>query len=698
MAVTSTTSYSANVTFQLSSGDGTKTVYVWFKDAAGNVSGSASDQITLATSSASLVGTWGVGVLRHSNDGTWLSRIAKPTFNSDGTGSSTLQENNNGTIQSRSDTFTYTWSLNSDGSLTVTMNFADGSTSTGRRVISDDGKVMIWDWTDQSDNQRLQVAVKLDTTKTYTSADLQGDYYALGYRYKSSDGTYRGSSGISSFDGSGSRSTSGTDNINGTLSTFSNTKTYSVNSDGKYSIDSDPNGYLLGNGIMGIDSHVNTSDVWSIGGLLKKQDKTYSTADLAGTWALTGFGDDQGTSFHAEFGSITCDNSGNCTSNEKFRSSDGSVGYETNTFSISVASDGSFGGSLAAGAPSYAGAIGNNGNTIVINDSFDQTDLNGRFIGVAVLCSSCSNLVPVSGWSKYLGNPVFSSSGSGAWDDPLRGGSVLMDQDEQSNKYKMWYVGGATANDEGMSIGYATSSDGINWVPYSNNPVMTHGNTWDINGFSGIHVIKDGSTYKLWYEGIDNNGVNRIGYATSSDGINWTPYQNNPVLSPGVNGSWDDEDVGDPWIIKEGSTYMMWYWGDDQQTDTDQIGLATSADGITWQRSGNNPVLSPTPAILWENGEGVGSPTVIKNASGYKMAYHAGDQSGTSRIGFATSSDGVTWNKNNDNPILDIGTGNDWDSVSLFPSSLIDDSIYLKLWYLGTDTSGTLKVGLAVNQ
>ena len=48
-SVTSTTSYSASVSFTLSSGDGTKTVYVWFKDAAGNVSTSASDSITLST-------------------------------------------------------------------------------------------------------------------------------------------------------------------------------------------------------------------------------------------------------------------------------------------------------------------------------------------------------------------------------------------------------------------------------------------------------------------------------------------------------------------------------------------------------------------------------------------------------------------------------------------------------------------------
>ena len=48
-AVASTASYSANVSFTLSSGDGLKTVYVWYKDEVGNVSGVTSDTITLDT-------------------------------------------------------------------------------------------------------------------------------------------------------------------------------------------------------------------------------------------------------------------------------------------------------------------------------------------------------------------------------------------------------------------------------------------------------------------------------------------------------------------------------------------------------------------------------------------------------------------------------------------------------------------------
>jgi hypothetical protein len=47
--VTSTIPYSADVPFILSSGDGTKTIYVWFKDNAGNVSAPATASITLDT-------------------------------------------------------------------------------------------------------------------------------------------------------------------------------------------------------------------------------------------------------------------------------------------------------------------------------------------------------------------------------------------------------------------------------------------------------------------------------------------------------------------------------------------------------------------------------------------------------------------------------------------------------------------------
>ncbi len=47
VAVTATTSFSANVPFTLPAGNGKKTVYAWYKDGAGNVSARISDSIRL---------------------------------------------------------------------------------------------------------------------------------------------------------------------------------------------------------------------------------------------------------------------------------------------------------------------------------------------------------------------------------------------------------------------------------------------------------------------------------------------------------------------------------------------------------------------------------------------------------------------------------------------------------------------------
>jgi hypothetical protein len=67
-SVTSATSYSGNVSFTLSSANEDKTVYVWFKDAAGNVSTSANDVITYSVTYTSGNLEW-QGATAVENDG-----------------------------------------------------------------------------------------------------------------------------------------------------------------------------------------------------------------------------------------------------------------------------------------------------------------------------------------------------------------------------------------------------------------------------------------------------------------------------------------------------------------------------------------------------------------------------------------------------------------------------------------------------
>ena len=327
--------------------------------------------------STSLVGKWGLTSLDHRNDGTWRSKRGMVTFNSDGTGTDTYYSNDSGVVDSGTQNFTYSIASNQDGSFTLTTY--SSKTETHKIVFSDDGTMFIGDGTaDNADTteQKLKVAIKMDTSKTYTNADLSGDYYTMGYEYNSTytappngNGTHMAISSITNFDGIGNYTYYGTANSDGTIwydSGCGGSSTYSINSDGSVSIGGCSGGigdFGYENGKVFIGAVPQSTDQWVSYVSLKKGDTTYSTAGAAGTWAIAGFGDSNGTSFNADFGTITCDSSGNCTYSFK-NQTDGSITYPSGSFTISVSSDGSMTTSLTSGAPSYAAAVGNNGNTL----------------------------------------------------------------------------------------------------------------------------------------------------------------------------------------------------------------------------------------------------------------------------------------------------------------------------------------------
>ena len=91
----------------------------------------------------------------------------------------------------------------------------------------------------------------------------------------------------------------------------------------------------------------------------------------------------------------------------------------------------------------------------------------------------------------------------------------------------------------------------------------------------------------MWYAGLDGTHWN-IGYATSANGIDWTRYAENPVIQVGDIGTWDDEVVGPGPVLYDGETYKMWFLG--VNGSMIQTGYATSSDGINWTKN-ETPVL-----------------------------------------------------------------------------------------------------------
>lgn len=195
-------------------------------------------------------------------------------------------------------------------------------------------------------------------------------------------------------------------------------------------------------------------------------------------------------------------------------------------------------------------------------------------------------------WKRYPSNPVLSPT-KNSWDSMLTGyASVLKDEDG----YKLHYTGQRTAKDH--QIGLATSFDGKSWQKCKINPILKPGapGSWDDWVVWCPMVWKEGSTYHMLYSGADTANIKQVGYAYSSDGINWTKHNNNPVFNE--PNPWAHNKTEGWGIIKADDTYHMYYCslgGSDRR----QIGLATSTDLVSWTAYQNTPIFATGCGYNW---------------------------------------------------------------------------------------------------
>ena len=288
-------------------------------------------------------------------------------------------------------------------------------------------------------------------------------------------------------------------------------------------------------------------------------------------------------------------------------------------------------------------------------------------------------------WLKYVNNPVMGCGSAGTWDrgQNLFPGSVIQD----GAGLKMYYTG---MDGTSMRIGLATSLDGIIWTKHASNPLIGLGTSgsWESSHVYGPCVMKDGSVYKMWYIGT-NGSNNRIGYATSTDGISWTKYAGNPVFDHGGTGAWDRGDVGYPTVLNETGVFKMWYSGG-ASVYAWSIGYATSTDGINWTKYAGNPVL--VPGASWDSAQT--TTQKVLNVSGeYRMWYggHNGDSKW--KIGYANSTDGTSWKKYAYNPVLSNVAA--WEATCVFMPAVIFNGSAYRMWYTGMSAPGVMGIGYA---
>jgi hypothetical protein len=163
------------------------------------------------------------------------------------------------------------------------------------------------------------------------------------------------------------------------------------------------------------------------------------------------------------------------------------------------------------------------------------------------------------------------------------------------------------------------------------------------------------------------------------------------VLGPNKSSGWE-EDVNRPVVIKQGRLYRMWYTG--QARGKSWIGYATSSDGKTWKRASDKPVLSPEKP--WEK-VAVMCPHVIydEKAKLYRMWYSGGEQYEPNAIGYATSPDGLKWSKHEKNPIFRPEPNNAWEKDRVTGCQVVRQGDWHLMFYIGFEDKHRARIGLA---
>jgi predicted GH43/DUF377 family glycosyl hydrolase len=213
---------------------------------------------------------------------------------------------------------------------------------------------------------------------------------------------------------------------------------------------------------------------------------------------------------------------------------------------------------------------------------------------------------------------------------------------------------------------------------------------WDGQAVQKAAVLNDGGVYKMWFDGQNLFSEVQVGYATSNDGLAWDKYLSNPVLSP-VPNTWESRGGEiSPFVLIEGGVYKMWYENSDGGVR--QTGYATSTNGIDWQKYPGNPILHAGPEAYDQQVAGHG--TVLNDNGVYKLWYHAmGDQGAI--IAYATSPDGIDWTKQG--PALLPGGSGDWDEFALWGPTVLKLGSTYWMWYAGSSDLYGPAIGAATS-
>ena len=229
------------------------------------------------------------------------------------------------------------------------------------------------------------------------------------------------------------------------------------------------------------------------------------------------------------------------------------------------------------------------------------------------------------------------------------------------------------------------SSAQLNWEKYAGNPIIEGSlPEWDVSKWSPVVIHEDG-IFKMWYGGYNwENLTYQIGYGVSEDGINWS-LNEDPVIPSGNWGAWDYWRMPGT-VLRINDTLRMWYVGSTYNWGTHAIGYAWAVEENAWNVLPDPIVVKGEPGT-WDD-QHVDHPRVHYDGAMYHMYYTGWGDS--IQIGYATSTDGVNWDKDYvHNPVISLGENGSFYDAALISSGLIAYNDTIRMFFTGYDGTTT---------
>jgi len=292
-------------------------------------------------------------------------------------------------------------------------------------------------------------------------------------------------------------------------------------------------------------------------------------------------------------------------------------------------------------------------------------------------------LMPLDNNATSLNTPTYDGSGEAVHPDVYYNASGW-------NGYKYWmvmtpYPNGGNAALENPSV--LTSNDGFSWVVPAGliNPIDPEPPS---GGNSDVEIVYNEASNRLEVYYVESGaGTSYLKRRTSTDGISWSNEEDIFNLP--------DYQVMSPAIIKDGSTYDMWYDNANScSASTAYVEYRTSQDGITW--SGPQNVNINQPGLnIWHV-----DVIYVPSRNEYLMvfaAYPSGSTCGNTDLYFAKSTDKINWVTYGDKIIR---RGTSWDSVQIYRSTFLynDTTDMLRVWYSARGAGDAWHIGYTERQ